>query len=542
MQKTEPINDLERRTAPHVGSGFRRFVWAYGLLLVLLLTALSAPLINVNRFQRRIVRSLSESLGRPIHLDRISLTLLPLPGLEIENLVVGEDPAFGAEPFVRSSRVQARLRVSSLWRRRLEFSRISFADPSINLVKTNQGKWNMESILLQAARIDAAPTGQLRPSAAPRFPYIEASGARLNLKRGQEKTPISLTEADLALWLYSPGEWRLRLEGRPMRTDTSVSETGSFQMEGTLGRAVALVDVPIDVKATWRNVPLGEASRMALGHDAGLRGSMTLSAAARGTIGQSVVQTSLHLTEARRADFVPLRTLSLDAECQATASASFHALTDVRCSWPPALASGKKTLALTGTVTDVQRLSSATFAIGTPGIPAETLLDWLRIASARVGPEIAASGLLTGSLSGQPGSAWSGEFVLTDGSLTVPSVAPEPVFAGNITLRSVAGRPGQFVLEPFTLALGGHDAVTLDGHFEADGYTLHLVGTTVPAKLLALSAAVPQVGDGLAMALPSAQATTPVRVDLTSTRTWGGPREWRPTGKPVDGQARRKRR
>ncbi len=536
MQETESIQTPETREARRPRPFLRRFVGGYALLLALVLIALAVPLINVNRLQRRIVRSLSESLGRPIHLDRISLTLLPLPGMTIENLVVGEDVAFGTEPFVRASQVRATLRVSSLWRRRVEFSRISFTEPSINLVKTADGKWNIESTLLQAARIEAAPTGQARPGSAPRFPYIEATGARLNLKLGIEKTPVSLTEADIALWLYSPAEWRLRLQGRPIRTDSNVSDTGIFQLEGTLGRAASLTEVPLDLKATWRNVPLGEASRMVLGRDAGLRGSITFFATARGTVSQSLVQAILRLSDARRAEFVPIHSLTLDAECQAIQSASFHTLTDLRCSWPPALSDGPKRLALTGTLPDVRRLSSATFQLGTPGIPAETLLDWLRIASARVGADVTATGSLTGSLvmpSDAENDSWAGEFVLAKSALSVPTVSSDPLFTGDLTLRSSRPRPGDkathYVLAAIPLALGGRDFATLEGHFEQSSYTLHLTGTATPKKLLALGAALPQLGDGLAEALPADSPDSMVRFDLTSTRTWGGPRVWLPT-------------
>ncbi len=539
----------------------RRFLPLYAILLVLILPALTLPLLNVNRFQRRIIASLSESLGRPIHLDRISLTVAPLPGFTIENLVVGEDPAFGAEPFVRASTVRVTLRVSSLWRRRVEFSRISFTDPSINLVKTPGGKWNFQSILLlQAARIEAAPTAQLRSSAAPRFPYIEATGARLNLKLGdaaiQEKLPFTLTEAEFALWLHTPQQWRLRLNGMPLRTDTSVSSTGILHLEGTLGRAAALNDVPLDMRAEWRNVPLGKASRIMLGHDAGLRGSMTVSATAEGTIGHNAVDAILHLDDLRRADFVPLHTMSIQAECQAIASAGFRSLNDIRCSWPPALdpvaALGRSNtiVAMTGSIPDLHQLSSASFDLGTPGIPAATLLDWLHIASARISPSLAATGSLTGSLSLRPPSprsqAWAGQLVIANGSLTVPAIAATPVFSGNLTVRSLPSPPGfsvsgrkhsQFTLSPISLAFRDHHLVTLDGHFDGSGYTLHLAGTAPPQELLALGTALPQVGDGLAdILLPSADTLDPlssIRFDLTSERTWGGPQLWHTTTHPT---------
>ena len=209
-----------------------RFLFLYAVVLALLMVALLPPLINVNRFQRRIATSIGGSLGRPVHLDRVELSLLPLPGFTLENFVVSEDPAFGSEPIIRANSVRATLRLTSLWRKRVEFSKISFTEPSVNLVHLPNGKWNLESILAQASRIEAAPTAQAKAGATPRFPYIEATGARLNLKQGLEKTPLSLTEAEFALWLPNPQEWRLRLEGRPSRTDSDVTDTGLVRVEG----------------------------------------------------------------------------------------------------------------------------------------------------------------------------------------------------------------------------------------------------------------------------------------------------------------------
>ncbi|NYF78014.1 AsmA family protein [Granulicella arctica] len=546
MQETDSTYEREQSVSPAGRSLFRRLLPLYAILLLMIVTALVVPLINVNRYQRRIVVSLSESLGRPIHLDRISLTVLPLPGLTIENLVVGEDPAFGSEPFIRASSVRATLRISSLWRRRIEFTTISFTEPSINLVKTTQGKWNLESILLQASRIAAAPTAQARASAAPRFPYIEATGARLNLKADQEKMPISLTDADFALWLDSPEQWRLRLNGHPNRTDTNASDTGTLQIEGTLGHASTLKDVPVNLKAEWRNAPLGEASRVLLGHDAGLRGSLTLSTTTQGTVGKSTVQTMLHLSEVRRADFIPERKLSIDVECQAVETEAFRSLNDLQCSWPPALTSEKKILALTGSIPDLRQLSSASFELGTPGIPASTLLEWMRVASSQMNPEIVATGSLTGSLffhgsplpSAAPGEPWEGQFAFSDGSLTVPSVtSAKPMFSGSVALHSTppatshakSPQPVQLVLPQVPLDLGGRDLATIDGRFDENGYTLHLTGTALPAKLLALGAALPQIGNGLAAVVPPAASTIPFRFDLTSTRMWGGQQVWHPT-------------
>ncbi|HEY0263126.1 MAG TPA: AsmA family protein [Granulicella sp.] len=520
----------------------RLLIGAAVVLVPLVAIAFVVPLLNINRFQRRVIASLSESLGRPIHLDTISLTVFPLPGLDIENLTVAEDPGFGAEPFVHSNSVHATIRLSSLWRRRIEFSSINFTEPSINLVRTSSGQWNIESILLRASRLNAAPTGQLRPSDAPRFPYIEATGARLNLKTGEVKQPLSLTDADLALWLSSPQQWQLRLKGSPMRTDRDLpdSDTGTFQLEGSLGHSTSstsLESMPIDLRAEWRNVPMGDATRVLIGSDAGLRGTLSLGAIAKGTIGHSSLQTTLHLTDLRRADFIPPQTLTFDAECLATQEHIFHALTDVRCSMPPALtSSAKQTFALTGSVPDVRQLETASVDIGTPGIPAVRLLDWARVASSRLSPGMSAAGSLVGGISYDPKARWAGQLTLNNSSLTVPEIDAAPLFKGTLAMRLVsfsgADPHPQLVLPPTPLTLGSKDFATVDARFDPTGYVIHLTGTAAPEKLHALGANLPLLDGGMTALLPPSDSPAPLRFDLQGTHVWGHGTAWSQSAVP----------
>jgi AsmA protein len=542
-----------------------RYVVIYLILIGLVSLALLPPLVNVGRFKRRIVTSISTSIGRPVHLDNVSLVLLPFPGFKLENFVVEESPAFGAEPVIRANNVVATLRVSSLWRRKVEFSKISLEEPSINLVHMppagrNPGQWNVESILLQAARIPAAPTGQATAGADPRFPYIEATGARVNIKYGDEKLPLSLTEADLALWLPRPQQWHIKVEGKPTRTDTSASDTGTISLEGTLDRAERFDLIPIDLAGEWRNAPLGEASRVVTGRDAGLRGELRLNVGVHGTIGKSVVKTSLQLRGARRAEFVPPQSLDLRAECQATAVESFHAFHEVRCSWPPPAA--PSLIAVTADIADIRNAATAPFEIGAPGLPAATLLEWLRVASWRVSPDITADGVLTGSLTRETaGGFWSGHLRLDGAKLAGGPLGDAPIALGDVVIASAAPpgasarsihdnrrhakgpaavepAAGEFVMAPATLPLGGKEPALLESRFGPNGYTLHLYGNVLPSRLLALAGAVPQFGDGLRAALSAPSSApakeSPVHIDLTSTRLWGGGQSWAKTpAKPV---------
>ena len=560
MQQIDPIPSADREpgtaqnnpaaTRPASSPLMRRVKIGSIVAAGLLGLALLPPLINVNRYQRRIATSIGGSIGRQVHLDQVTLDLLPLPGFEIQNLVVDEDPAFGSEPIIRANTVKATLRLSSLWRRRVEFATISFTEPSVNLVHLQDGRWNIESVLLQASHIDTAPTGQKRAGTTPRFPYIEATGARLNFKQGVEKLPFSLTDSEFALWSENPNQWQLRMQAHPARTDSNASDTGSIEVEGTLGRGNSLANIPVNLEAQWRDVPLGEASRVLTGSDAGWRGNMVLTAHIRGTMGESAVSSRLRLLGVRRADFVPQQPLSAEIECFATAMSVFHSYQDLRCAWPPNAAADAPTIALTGEVPNIRHLERSQVQIGSSGVPASTVLNWLRIASAKVSPEITATGTLTGSMTydGAAAHPWTGQVLLHGASLKTGGEDAASLLAGDVALRTVTPSASDSKLAmqllPVAVALGGHDPATLDGHFDDNGYTLHLTGMATETRLREFAKATAPLGTGLVdepvaggSAAPDTPATAPEvpvaataasaeRLDRSTAAAWNEPHIW----------------
>lgn len=573
MNSTE-AND-ESDLEPGISSRTRRrLAILFAVVLVILLLVFVPPLINMGRFRQRVERNIGSALGRPVHFDSVTLMLLPLPGFTLNNFVIDEDPAFGYEPVLRANEVTVTLRLSSIFTRHIEFSKISFTEPSVNLVHASSGRWNVESLLLQASHIQAAPTAQPHAGAARRFPYIEATGARLNLKLDQQKTPVSLTDADFALWLPEPHQWRLRLEAHPTRTDSAPGDTGTLRAEGTLGGAnftgQSLAQIPIDIHGDWRDAQLGGLSRLLIGYDPGVRGDLSVGFALEGTIGQSNIATHITVEKARRADFVPDTLLSLDVACQAVAAETFHAFPSIECRWPPADSSDPALLALKASIPDVTHPDTATASLSIPGLPADTLFDWLSVVTPHPPSVMPGAGTLAGSLAwGEPAEpvaansghghaqpapaqpSLSGQLELSGSSLALGSDTNESLPLGDVSLRSTpppaptphsrtASAPASvhnsFDLLPVSLALGGKQPATLEGHFDLTGYSLHLSGNVVYSRLLALAAAVPQFGDGLKAFLnvpPDAESTPasaqPVHVDLTATRNWGGAQTWTQT-------------
>ena len=547
-EPTQLDQTIGTRRAPY----FRRLWFLLAVLVVLVLLVLIPPYVNVNRYQRRITTSISESIGRPVHLDHVTLNLLPVPGFTLDNFVVSEDPAFGNEPTIRANSVHATLRVSSLWRRRVEFSTISLDEPSINLVHTAQGAWNVDSILLQAAHLAAAPTAQSKAGPQPRFPYIEATGARLNLKLDQVKSPFSLTDSDFSMWLPDPQTWHFRITAHPTRTDLPVGFGGVLHLDGTLGRSSSIEQIPIDLHGEWRSAPLGEVSRILLGRDAGWRGDMTLSASAVGTIGTSEVQTRLHVEDAHRSDFVPAHPLALTAECTATVAGSFHAIATARCALPNG--SNAPYLTMVGSLADIRRPGPATLTVELPATPVADLTGILHTVSRRIPERLVLGGIVSGSLTWQNSTApaLTGSMSWKAGTVQASPEDRSPILLGDATLQPAdepvpaksrrgvrAGSPATLLLLPTTMTLGGREPAGIEGKADLEGVTLHLAGNATSKGLAALTAALPPLGDGMQTVVPA--GVEGFRLDATGSRPWGGVQTWQAAAERVAPKRKRRR-
>jgi hypothetical protein len=510
-----------------------RVLLVLGILTVVALLVLLPPFISVNRFRRQIASSISASLGRPVHMGSVNLNILPMPGFTLQDFVVGEDPGFGSEPVIQARSVTVTLRVSSLWRRHVEFSRISLNDPSVNLVHRADGRWNIESILLQASKIEAAPTAQKSAGYAPRFPYIEATGARVNIKMGLEKMPLALTEAEFALWLPQPQQWRLRLEGHPNRTDATATDTGTLRLQGTLGKASTLQQVPVDLTGEWRNAPLGGVSWFLMAHDAGLRGEMNLRTHIQGTVGDNSLESSLNLSELRRADFVPDHPLDASINCKAHVLAIFHALRNLDCAWltGDSVQGSAVGVRIQADLPDLQHPETAQYkADGL--LPLSLLLDTARVASHRVSPALHADGYLLGELDAtSPSLPPDGRFRVAPAKLTLADQRP---FL-NASLTGELAQ-GELTVPPIPFNFGAPQPALLSAHADRNGFQMHLTGPILPSRLMQFATALPQFGDGLAEALPQptepTTPETPIRVDLVSNRNWTnfqiGQQTWTP--------------
>jgi hypothetical protein len=475
---------------------------AFALLLIGALVL--PPLINISRYQHRISASLAASLGRPVEVSGITLELLPRPGVQITNFVVDSTAGYSDEPILKCSSVTAAFRIMSLWRGRLEIARISLDEPSLNLERAPGGQWNFASVLLQASRTQQAPTGRTVVRGQSRFPYIEATNARINFKHGNEKLPFSFLNADVSIWLENPNEWQLRFAAQPMRTDINLSlaDTGQVQISGSVQRASSADQLPLDLQAEWRGAPLGQVTRMFVARDLGWRGDTSVTAHITGVPDALGLQLSAAASDFHRETFQAAHSLNLHVTCAATYRHALGSLDTIHCLSPV----GSGILALRGTMQQIHTPEpEPDLKLIVTHLPADELLELLRHTRGRLNNDITLNGAIDGEFDygRQPVPAANHT---ASGSHAIPNstriVASGSLLATDLLVRGdgmeqilpdlrftvqPAAQAFALVLEPAQIDLGGPGPLVANARLTDQGYQLHYSGTALLEHLLPLA-------------------------------------------------------
>ena len=495
------------------------------------------PLVSINRYKTRIARAMSASLGRPVHLSGVELRVFPRPGFVITDLTVDEDPAYGAEPVLHANEVTAAVRLFSVWRGRLEMSRISVDEASLNLVRAGDGRWNLDTLFRTAAESQPGQAGRRRVP----LPYLEATNSRINIKRGYEKLPYSLVNADLSFWEENPGDWRFRLKGQPARTDVELQlgDTGIVQLEGQMQRAAELRLMPVHVEVEWREAQLGQLSRLVIGSDPGWRGDLTAEMKLDGTAESAQVTTRLRATGVHRAEFAPAVPLDFDANCGFAYHYSVRTVDNLICDSP--LGDGR--LRIEGNLPSNGQLN---VSLQLQRIPAQAILDALRTVRSEFGAGLEADGSLSGKLTYDTTAPAqtaqvappAGRRLRRASNTKSASVAPEPL-AGSIILDGLKlsggslNQPVQIqkvVLEPAartdgqgevlagtaSLPTGAPAPLVFTARLTLNGYQVTVRGAGSPARVRQLAHA---AGLKEASAL-DAISGDPVTIDLSIEGRW----------------------
>jgi hypothetical protein len=525
---------MRRRTS-------RRLMWA--VVLAILLALVLPPFINVNRYRARVAGAISRALGRDVTVSSLEFKLLPRPGLVLHNFVAADDPSYGAEPMLRADTVTAYLRLTSLWRGRLEIGTLDLENASLNLVRRPDGHWNVEELVERASQVNPAPTGRVRPEARPRFPYVEATTGRINFKFGEVKKAFSFTDAEFALWLESENQWGVRLEARPMRTDVNISDTGTLTLDGRFQRAPNVRDTPLYVKLNYADAPLGQLTKLIYGRDRGWRGTVRASAVLTGTPASAGLTMDAQVSDFRRYDIATGEAFRLRTHCTGTYSSMGDSLYDLRCESPI----GSGLLRIRG---DAQSWGAGGYELDISGenIPADRLVAFARHAKKDLPSDLTAGGEVGGAFTVRksPSTApqWSGGGQTTDLTLhssvlkqdlplgEIQFAVPSNSFSTTTKSRRstrrtpppVAKNGFQLTVKPFPVPLGAASPATGSGEADEENYSLSLSGEAELGRLLS-------VAQALGVGTPGIGLEGSARVDVQVAGAWMGFAEPTPVGK-----------
>jgi AsmA protein len=177
---------------------FKPAIIAGGIVVALLLALLAIPrLIDINTYRGQITTQLEQTLGRQVKLGVMSLGVLPSVKVKVDDVQIGDDAQFAVGEFVKARSVRLQIGLWSLLRGNPQVSGIELLEPSVVLIKAQEGRWNWSTLKpLQAADAD---------SSQPPFDLLVRNG-RFTLTDRSVNPPIerNYTGVNVALDDFSP--------------------------------------------------------------------------------------------------------------------------------------------------------------------------------------------------------------------------------------------------------------------------------------------------------------------------------------------------
>nr|MBA3494539.1 AsmA family protein [Gammaproteobacteria bacterium] len=247
----------------------------FGFVVILMVAAaIMIPMfVNPNDFKGEIIGQVEKTTGRKLELaGDIGLTVFPWLGLDLGAITLGNAPGFGEQPFLRSERVQVRVKLLPLLRKQVEIDTVAIEGLELNLARDKSGKSNWDDLLDKGAPAQASPkTPAGKPDAtaeaAPQ-PFtalalggVDLKGGRITWEDRQQGERYTIEGLNLETGAIAPGE--------PVPLDLSLAFdappqglAGNLALEGTVdydleGQRYGVKPLDFTAKLKGKSVPGG---------------------------------------------------------------------------------------------------------------------------------------------------------------------------------------------------------------------------------------------------------------------------------------------
>ena len=250
-------------------------VAVFGFVVILMVAAaIMIPMfVNPNDFKGEIIGQVEKTTGRKLELaGDIGLTVFPWLGLELGATTLGNAPGFGEQPFLRSERVQVRVKLLPLLQKQVEMDTVALEGLELNLARDKSGKSNWDDLLQKGAQAtppadapagkpDAAAEAAPQPFAALALGGVDLKGGRITWDDRQQGERYTIEDLNLETGAIAPGE--------PVPLDLSLAFdappqglTGNLALEGTVdydleGQRYGVKPLDFTAKLKGKSVPGG---------------------------------------------------------------------------------------------------------------------------------------------------------------------------------------------------------------------------------------------------------------------------------------------
>lgn len=210
----------------------RRWGILVGIVVLVLVGAVVVAALNLNRFlnQNRdlIAKQAQRAIGREVRFGEVGVSFAGGLGIRLEDLHVGDDPAFSKEDFVTAEAVDVGVKILPALFGRIELGRVVLRSPSISVVQTSQGL-SIDSL----GGAEQEPAQEKGPPPALLISLVDIRDGTLRFVDQTSKPPAELRVAQLD---FSASDVSL---SDPVRFELSAALLGAekpnLKVSGTLG-------------------------------------------------------------------------------------------------------------------------------------------------------------------------------------------------------------------------------------------------------------------------------------------------------------------
>jgi AsmA protein len=234
----------------------RKLLLVLGSILVaLILVAAVLPfIIDVNRFRPQIEQQLQSALGRRVQIGNVHLALFS-GGVSVENIAIGEDPAFGSDPFVSARRLDVGVQLLPLlFSNSMRIDSITLREPQVRLLRNGVGRWNFSTLGSTAATAkNRQPAGNQKTAPADvSIGSLRIVDGRVLVSSTPRAAPTTYEDVELHASNISFNSVM------PFTVSAKTPGGGSIEVEGKAGplNRSNSAETPLDAKISLDNVDL----------------------------------------------------------------------------------------------------------------------------------------------------------------------------------------------------------------------------------------------------------------------------------------------